>query len=266
MTTSALSALGVLTAGLVLVACSGASEQPVPSSSADERTVAELSAVLADPAAATDCELDPSGYVDLACGHAATGAAEELGDRGDPAGVPALATAIEDPTTHHDAAEAAWAALARIGGPAVLDVIVAWAADDSAPHLASRAAGLLGVLGGVQHNALLVEHGRTIGCQGSGFSDALVAINRADATPLLPYLRSFDTLWVFGPLIRLGQQGTEKALVAPFAKGWGTPDMAECYLNSGSRRLERAAEAWAAGHGYQITRLPGVGPVTWGGG
>ncbi|MDP1877178.1 MAG: HEAT repeat domain-containing protein [Actinomycetota bacterium] len=266
MTASALSALGVLTAGLVLVACSGPAEQADLASPTDEQTVAELAAVLTDPAAATDCELDPSGYVDLACGFAAAGAAEELGDRGDPAGVPALATAIDEPTTHHDAAEAAWAALERIGGPAVVDVLVEWVADDSDPLLASRAAGLLGVLGGVQHNALLVEHGGTIGCSSSGFSDALVAINRSDATPLLPYLRSFDTLWVFGPLIRLGQQGTEKALVAPFAKGWGTPDMAECYLNSGSRRLERAAEAWAAGHGYQITRLPGAGSVTWGGG
>jgi hypothetical protein len=124
--------------------------------------------------------------------------------------------------------------------------------------IADRAAGLLGLLGGVEHNQLLVEAGDTYeGCTATGYSDALVIINQSDATPLLSYLESSDTDWVYGPLIRIGQPGTEEALAAPLAEGRASTPMAECLLNSGNPTLEQAAEDWAAARGLSISRLPG---------
>ena len=239
-------------------------------------TVSELTAVLTDPAAVTDCELDPSGYIDQACGFQATGAAEILGERGDPAAVPALMAAVRDPEMYHDAAEASWEALEKIGGPEVTAGLVEWITlgspslageiDGRMILIADRAAGMLGRLGGVEHNQLLVEAGATYeGCTASGYSDALVMINQADATPLLTYLGSSDTDWVYGPLIRIGQSGTEEALVAPLAEGRASTPMAECLLNSGNPTLEQAAEEWAAARGLTISRLPGFS-TGWGSG
>jgi hypothetical protein len=122
---------------------------------------------------------------------------------------------------------------------------------------------MLGRLGGVEHNQIHIEEG-ALG--GSGYFQASVTTYRADATPLLKYLESFDTLWVYGPLISTGQPGPEEALLAPFANEWGTVDMAEYFLNSGNPSLEQAAEEWAATHGQSITVLPGGGSVTWGSG
>ncbi len=241
--------------------------------------MAELAAILADPAAATDCELDPSGFADLACGFRATDAAHALGETGDPAAVPALLAAIQDRETYHDAAEASWEALETIGGPAVIaglaELITIGSQDDPTDDSqarggklinADRAAGMLGRLGGVEHNLLLVEAGvKYEACGGSGYSDALVMINQADATPLLPYLDSSDTDWVWGPLIRIGQPGTEDALIALLVEGRASTPMAECLLNSGNPKLEQAAEDWAAARGLTIQRLPGYS-TGWGSG
>lgn len=258
-------ALVVLATGLLVGSCSGGGEESTATSWYEGKTVSELASVLADPAAATDCELDPSGYVDLACGFRAQEAAEALGEKGDPAAVPALVTAVQDPETRHDAKEASWEALEEIGGPEVVDALVAWITAEPDTLGANRAASMLGRLGGVEHNQILVESGHTpIGCMGSGYFDALVTINTADATPLLKYLESYDTMWVYGPLIRIGQPGTEEALVSLFATGWGDTDMAECFLNSGNPTLAQAAEEWAAAHGYLITELPAGGSLQWG--
>jgi hypothetical protein len=90
-------------------------------------------------------------------------------------------------------------------------------------------------------------------------------INQADATPLLPYLDSSDTDWVWGPLIRIGQPGTEDALIALLVEGRASTPMAECMLNSGNPTLEQAAEDWAAARGLTIQRLPGYS-TGWGSG
>jgi HEAT repeat protein len=273
--------LAVLVAALLVGSCAGGAEEATPTSWGDGLTVAQIAAVLTDPAAATDCELDPSGYVDMACGFRATEAAEALGAKGDPAAVPALMAAIQDPETYHDATEASWEALEEIGGPEVVAGLVELItsgspslvtqtdpADDPQTRgqmilIADRAADMLGRLGGVEHNQLLVEAGVAYeGCSGSGYSGALVMINKADATPLLKYLESSDTDWVYGPLIRIGQPGTEEALMAPLAEGRATTPMAECLLNSGNPTLERAAEEWAAARGLTISRLPGFS-TTW---
>jgi hypothetical protein len=276
----------VLVAALVVGSCSGDGDQSASTSWGEGKTVSELAAVLTDPAAATDCELDPSGYVEMACGSQARNAAEALGETGDPAAVPALMAAVQDPETYNEASEASWEALEKIGGPEVISGLVEMItsgspsfvsqtdlADDPQTRgrmilIADRAADMLGRLGGVEHNQILVEGGALGGgCTGSGsYFRALVAINGTDATPLLKYLESFDTLWVYGPLISIGQPGTEEALLAPFAKEWGTVDMAECFLNSGNPTLEQAAKEWAATGGYSITVLPGGGSVTWGSG
>lgn len=260
-------ALIVLATALLVGSCSGDSDESTATSWGEGMTVSELAAVLADPAAVTDCELDPSGYVDLACGARAREAAEALGQRGDPAAVPALIAAVQDLDVYHDAREAAWEALEEIGGPEVVDALVAWIAADPDTLGADRAAGMLGRLGGVAHNQILVEGGDTpFGCMSSGYSDALVTINAADATPLLRYLESYDLIWVYGPLIRIGEPGTEEALVSLFAKGWGDVDMAECFLNSENPTLVQAAEEWAAANGYLVTQLFVPGSLQWGAG
>ena len=257
-------ALVVLATGLLVGSCSGGGGESTTTSWYEGKTVSELAAVLADPVATTDCELDPSGYVDLACGSRAEEAAEALGERGDPAAVPVLMAVVQDPD-YHDVAEASWAALEEIGGPEVVDALVAFIATDPDTLGADRAAGMLGRLGGVEHNQILVEGGDTaFGCQSSGYADALVTINTADPTPLLEYLESYDLIWVYGPLIRIGQPGTEEALVSLLAKGWGDVDMAECFLNSGNPTLARATEEWAAANGYSITQLPLAGSPQWG--
>jgi len=260
-------ALVVVVAALLVGSCSGGDDQSTSTSWGEGMTVSELAAVLTDPVAATDCELDPSGFPEMACGFQARNAAEALGERGDPAAVPALLAAVQDPETYNEASEASWEALEAIGGPGVVDGLVVWITSDPETLEAERAARMLGRLGGVEHNQILVENGDSyFGCIGSGYSDALVMINKADATPLLVYLESFDTLWVYGPLIRIGGPGTEEALVAPFAKEWVTVEMAECFLNSGNPTLEQAAEEWAATHGQSITVLPGGSSPQWGSG
>ena len=260
-------ALVVLATGLLVGSCSGGGGESTVTSWYEGKTVSELAAVLADPAAATDCELDPSGFPEMMCGARAREAAEVLGEQGDPAAVPALMTAVQDPETYNEANEASWEALEEIGGPEVVDALVAWIAAEPDTLGADRAAGMLGRLGGVEHNQILVEGGDSyFGCMSSGYSDALVTINTVDATPLLEYLESYDLIWVYGPLIRIGQPGTEEALVSLFAKGWGDVDMAECFLNSGNPTLVQAAEEWAAAHGYLITELPAGGSPQWGAG
>lgn len=251
--------IGIVVAVLQVGACSGGDDQSTDTT----LSVSDLVAILADPAAATDCELDPSGFPQLACGARATGAAEALGDGGDPVGVRALAAAVQDPETHPEAKEASWQALEKIGGPEVIAVLVEAITAADNPLVADRAASMLGPLGSVEHNQILAQGGGTGGgCTSSGYFSALVTINRADATPLLPYLEDAHTYWVYGPLIAIGQPDTEQAVAATLPR-WGDSNMAECFLNSGNALLEQTAQDWAAAHGFMMTKLPGSGSPAW---
>jgi hypothetical protein len=251
-----------LAALFAAAACGGTSVPPTPTPLV-ERSVPELADILADPVAATDCELKAGA--ELLCRLAARDAAEALGEKGDPAAVPALMAAVEDPDTASEVGAASWSALEKIGGPEVIAYLVASITDSTSAMRSDLAAGMLGELGNVEHNQILVEalYG-TSACQTNGATDALVAINRADATPLLKYLESYDTVSVYGPLIRIGQAGTEDALLAVFEE-WADKGMAQCFLNSGNPRLEQAAEDWVAVRGYWTLRIEG-GAVSWGGG
>jgi HEAT repeat protein len=187
------------------------------------------------------------------------------GEKGDSAAVPALVAAIEDPDTASEVRAASWAALEQIGGPEVIAYLVASITDSTSALRADLAAKMLGGLGNVEHNQILVEAlYSTSACQNTGAADALVAINRADAMPLLKYLESYDTAAVYGPLIRILQVGTEDALLAVFEES-ADKGMAQCFLNSGNPRLEEAAEDWVAANGYSTLRIQG-GAVSWGGG
>ena len=72
-------ALVVLATALLVGSCSGGGDESTSTSWYEGKTVSELAAVLADPAAATDCELDPSGFPEMMCGARAREAAEALG-------------------------------------------------------------------------------------------------------------------------------------------------------------------------------------------
>ncbi len=249
----ALTELVAIVVVMVMVAtCSGTANQPSPSPTPDwsVRSVAELGAILVDPAAATDCESKSA----RSCDAYSTTAAEALRDKGDPAAVPVLVAAVTDPDVHQGAADVAWEALEKIANAEVIaflvESITTWQPSQAIPGRAERAdtaAGILGRIGGVEHNLVLAES-TYAACQNNGFTDALVAINQADAAPLLKLLKSFKTIEVYGPLIRIGQPGTEKALLAAFKKN-GYQDMAECFLNSGNPKLVEAAQQWAADRG-----------------
>jgi hypothetical protein len=61
-----------------------------------------------------------------------------------------------------------------------------------------------------------------------------------------------------------GVPGTEKAPLAAFKKFSGK-EMAQCFLNSGNLKFERAPEDWVTTHGYTKLQIPG-GSATWGSG
>ena len=256
-------ALAILATAVLVASCARTSDQPTPTPPWETRTVPELAAILADPVAATDCEVHAGA--ESICGWYARDAAEALGEKGDPAAVPALVAAIESSDTGHEAVDAAWVALGKIDGPDVIAYLVRYITEwgPSSTSRVDRHAELLGQLGGVEHNQILVDvlHGF---CASTGVSNALVTINRADATPLLKYLKASHTVDVYGPLIRIGQAGTEKDLVAAFKK-FAYKEMAQCFLNSGNPTLERPANDWVKAHGYTILRISG-GSSKWGAG
>ena len=141
--------LAILVGALLVGSCSGGAE-PSPTSFADslnEMTVAELTAILADPVAATDCDAhEESAVVEFLCRSYPEQAAEALGERGDPAAVPALVAALEDPDRPHGVEQASWAALEAIGGPDVITFLDEWVATN--PTRSSEAAEILGRLRG----------------------------------------------------------------------------------------------------------------------
>jgi len=63
--------------------------------------------------------------------------------------------------------------------------------------------------------------------------------------------------------VMLGKPGSEDVLIEGL-NAKGESEMALFFLESGNRKLERAARAWAASHGYTVTFTPGASPRTWG--
>jgi len=105
-------------------------------------TVARLAAILADPVAATDCEVSEEPAVaEALCRLYPARAAEALGERGDSAAVPALVAALEDPTSPRGVEQASWEALEKIGGPDVIEFLDEWVATN--PTRSAEATGIL---------------------------------------------------------------------------------------------------------------------------
>ncbi len=92
---------------------------------------------------------------------------------------------------------------------------------------------------------------------------ALVKIHRDNATPLVKYLANKDSVQVYRPLIKIGQDNTVGAL-AKALKRYGTKTMGETFLNCGQPRLEKAAKEWARAHGYIVVPSGFAGEEAWG--
>lgn len=137
--------LGVLVAALLVGSCSQGGEEPTPTSFAEsmkDMNVTELTAILADPVAATDCEVsEEPAVVEFLCRSYPERAAEALGERGDPAAVPALVAALEDPDSPHGVEQASWEALEKIGGLEVIAFLDGWIATN--PTRSTEAAEIL---------------------------------------------------------------------------------------------------------------------------
>lgn len=86
-----------------------------------------------------------------------------------------------------------------------------------------------------------------------------------DVGHLLPLLQDPRNIKLAYALVDLGRRGTEDEL-ATALRLYGDFDLAEYYLNCGSRRLEGAARDWAYAHGYTVTTVPGSGGGQWGSG
>jgi len=176
------------------------------------------------------------------------------------ADVPAVAAALD-----HEATAVrleAIACLGTIGGSDAAEALIGQVGS-SDPEIRMAAIDALGEAGDAEATATLVKALSDDDALAAA-SHALVEIYRDDATPLLKYLKSKGTVKVYFALIRIGQKGTEEALVTALGK-FGSKDMAVDYLNCGNAKLEKAARAWASKHGYTVITLPGGSSVTWGG-
>lgn len=193
----------------------------------------------------------------------------EIGDATDAAGdaldalgnaaLPGLLAVLEGSDTG-----AQLEAIARLGPIGGTEAVAALEGLLGSEDMDIQAAAIeaLGRAGDPSVAAALVKALGTASTRGEATS-SLIALFSDDATPLLKYLKSKDTVAVYRPLIRIGQEGTEAALVTALTK-FGTKSMAEAYLNCGNDDLEKAARAWAKKHGYTVVTLPGGGEVTWG--
>jgi HEAT repeat protein len=76
--------------------------------------------------------------------------------------------------------------------------------------------------------------------------------------------RDYDLIARFSLFfIMLGKPGSEDVLIEALNTRGGS-EMTLFFLNSGNPKLDRAARAWAASHGFTITFAPGASPSTWG--
>ncbi len=95
-----------------------------------------------------------------------------------------------------------------------------------------------------------------------GAADALVLIQKANpqlVSELMAALEASDSKFIatnYPFYIRLGQEGTEDALIRALTKA-GTKEMCVDYLNCGNEKLDAAARTWAAKHKYEVNTTPG---------
>lgn len=178
---------------------------------------------------------------------------------------PADVTSLAKALGHADAAVRleSIACLAVIGDTASVDLLVKQIASTNATVRAA-AISTLGDVGSTRATSALIKalgNSKTF----DDASSALAQIYDADATPLLKYLKAAKTVKVYAPIIRIGQAGTESALITALNK-FGYKDMAVDYLNCGSAKLDKAAHTWATRHGYVVYTVPGGGggSVVWG--
>ena len=152
--------------------------------------------------------------------------------------------------------------LAAIGGPAAVKVVMGQVASTNA-GVRDAAIGALGDMGDPVATAMLVKALANVKTVDLATS-ALARIHRGNASALLKYLKSSSTIRIYLPIIRIGQPGTESALVSALNK-FGYKDMAVDYLNCGNPTLDKAAHTWATNHGYRVyTASGGGGAVAWG--
>ncbi len=203
-----------------------------------------------------ELEADTVSLVVLGAVSAVTDALEAL----DAADVPALTAALKH--ADEDVRLEAIDRLGAIGGPAV-DVLLGQLGSKVAA-IKAAAVEALGVAGDARATAALVK-ALADSKVTSAASRALATIHERDATPLLKYLKAKGTVGVYLPLMRIGQSGTESAMITALTK-FGGVSMAEDYLNCGNAKLESAARSWGKRHGYTIVTRPGVSvQVAWGG-
>lgn len=201
-------------------------------------------------------ELKVDEDMDVAAGWLAAHDALEALDADD---VQALASAL----SHPDQAVRLEAIdrLGAIGGPAAAKALIGQVGSKT-QAIRLAAIDALGEAGDSSATVTLVK-ALADGKAFSAASAALVSIHRDDAKPLLSYLKKKATVKVYLALIRIGQKGTESALVTAL-NTYGTKDMAVDYLNCGNATLEKAARGWASRHAYVVITMPGGGSVTWG--
>jgi HEAT repeat protein len=203
-------------------------------------------------------ELKVDEDMDVAAGWlAAHDALEALGTED----IQALASAL----SHPDQAVRleAITRLGKIGGPAAAKALLGQVGS-KIEAIRMAAIEALGEAGDTSATATLVK-ALADDKVFAAASAALVKIYSHGAAPLVKYLKSKSTVGVYWALIRIGQKGTEAALVTALQK-YGDKEMAVDYLNCGNASLEKAARTWASKHGYTVVTLPGGASVTWGGG
>lgn len=155
--------------------------------------------------------------------------------------------------------EAIHDAILKFDEAAVLPLIDALKDEDT--WLASRAAELLGEIKDERAILPLVEVLDVYSVKdAAGWS--LKEFGEAAVDPLIHALMVDHIDYAYYPLILIGSPGTESELIEALDY-FGMSHMAEDYLNSGNDLLEDAAQKWASGHGYMITKLPGWGGPFW---
>ncbi|MFZ0962033.1 MAG: HEAT repeat domain-containing protein [Terriglobia bacterium] len=153
------------------------------------------------------------------------GAADTLGSLADPRSIDALADALMDPDVFvsQDAARA----LAEIKDPRVVEPALAFLMNTNDLRYYNT-------------RELVVE--------------MLIRLNDPRAVGTLQKTGHISS--AVYELIETSEPGSEDALIAALNE-FGTVEIARDFLNCGNSKLEEAARAWVAEHGYKVTR--GIG-------
>jgi hypothetical protein len=140
--------------------------------------------------------------------------------------------------------------LSAVGEPAIQPVMAlagteAWAREVLAGMGAKAVPALMKAL---QNEDQAVKYGA---------ADTLVLIQKANpqlVSELMAALEESDSKFIatnYPFYLRLGQEGTEDALIRALTKQ-GTKEMCDDYLQCGNEKLDAAARTWAAKHGYEV--------------